>query len=80
MGRFNGPSPKRHIFLGNDLSMIETLGLRGGYMSRADQARCPVRTAEVYTDRSGVQRHHGKKRELKDSQRLAKESSEICFA
>ena len=68
MGRFSGPSPKRRIFMGNDESMIETLGQRAGYMSRADQARCPVRTAEIYTDHSGVQRHQGKKKELKSSQ------------
>lgn len=77
MGRFSGPSPKRHIFMGNDESMIETLGQRAGYMSRADQARCPVRTAEIYTDHSGVQRHQGKKKELKSSQHLTLNQSVI---
>ena len=70
MGRFGGPSPKRHNFIGNDKYMLDCLQIRAGYMSREAQRLCPTRTAVAYVDKNGVNRRVGKKNVLKDSQHL----------
>lgn len=54
--------------------MLDCLQARAGYMSRHEQSLCPTRTAVAYVDKQGVQRRVGKKRELKDSQRLGARS------
>ena len=70
MGRFNGPTPKRHKLFSNDPVLLDEVASRGGYMSRQDQAACTVKTSHRYVDRRGVQRHVGNKNALKSSQIL----------
>lgn len=70
MGRFGGPSPKRHEVLSSEKKYIDLLILRAGFMSREDQRLCTSRTTRAYVDSMGVKRHVGKKKELKESQCL----------
>lgn len=70
MGKFNGPSPKRHRLWSNDSGLLDLIGSRAGYMSRIEQAACPVRTARTYYDKRGVKRRVGNKEALRDSQTL----------
>ena len=70
MGRFEGPTPKRHKLFSNDQRLLDDIAARAGYMSLAEQAACTVKTARRYVDRLGVQRHVGIKSALKQSQLL----------
>ena len=68
MGKFQGLSPKPHVVYSNDMALILAISDRAGYMSRAEQDLCPVRTSISYTDKNGVKRRVGKKKELLESQ------------
>lgn len=70
MGRFNGPTPKRHRLWSNDQQLLGHIADRAGYMSRSEQSACTLKTAKVYVDRWGVKRRVGIKQNLRDSQRL----------
>lgn len=70
MGKFNGPTPKRHRLWSNDSTLLGYIADRAGYMSRADQSACTVKTARVYLDRFGVKRRVGIKEALRSSQNL----------
>ena len=70
MGRFNGPSPKRHRLWSNDLSILEAIHFKAGHMLRSEMQKCNKQLVEIYTDVLGVKRRVGKKKELKDSQHL----------
>ena len=68
MGCFGGDSPKRHRIWSNDCGLVEAICERAGYMSRADQEKCPVKTTRKYIDRNGVKRCVGIKDALRQSQ------------
>ena len=70
MGKFNGPTPKRHRLWSNDSVLLNLIASRAGYMSREEQAACTVRTARTYHDKRGVKRRVGIKPALKESQIL----------
>ncbi len=70
MGKFNGPTPKRHRLWSNDRVLLDLIASKAGYMSRAEQAACTVRTARTYVDKRGVKRRVGIKSALRDSQIL----------
>ena len=70
MGKFSGPTPKRHKLFSNDEHLLSRIAARAGFMSREEQAACTVKTATKYVDRAGVKRHVGNKRALKESQNL----------
>ena len=70
MGKFNGPTPKRHRLWSNDSTLLGYIADRAGFMSRADQSACTVKTARVYLDRFGVKRRVGIKEALRSSQNL----------
>ena len=67
MGVFGGSSPKRHRLYSNDHGFLEKLSEKAGYMSRAEQAACPVKITKKYRDRSGVLRCQGLKKEMRES-------------
>lgn len=71
MGAFGAGSPKRHRLYSNDQKFLEKLSERAGYMPRAAQAACTVKTVKKYRDKKGVLRCQGLKKELKESARLA---------
>lgn len=70
MGKFNGPTPKRHRLWSNDPKLLGYIADRAGYMSSAEQSACTVKTARVYLDRFGVKRRVGIKDALRSSQNL----------
>ena len=70
MGKFGGPTPKRHRLWGNDREMLQAVASEAGYMSREEQDRCPLKTARHYVDRKGIKRCVGNKDVLKNSQTL----------
>ena len=70
MGKFGGPTPKRHRIWGNDRDLLQAVASEAGYMSREEQARCPLKTARHYVDRHGIKRCTGNKVVLKNSQTL----------
>ena len=71
MGKFGGPTPKRHRIWGNDPSQLQEIALRAGYMSRAEQSASEVKTARQYIDANGKKRMVGNKSVLLSSQTLA---------
>ena len=74
MGKFGGKYPKPHVVYSNDYDLIIHIQESAGYMSREEMSKCPERTCRTYTDRQGVKRSVGLKREMKDSQLLGFES------
>ena len=68
MGRFSGPSPKRHKVWSNDKSLLDAIFERGGYMSRVDQQACSTKLVKSYMDSKGVKRVVGLKDQLRSSQ------------
>ena len=79
MGKFNGPTPKRHRLFSNDRNFLQPISDIAGYMSRLEQSQCKVKTARSYHDKQGVRRHVGNKETLRDSQKLCY-NSKICFS
>jgi hypothetical protein len=78
MGKFNGPTPKRHRLFSNDRDFLQPIADAAGYMSRVEQSQCKVKTARSYHDKQGVRRHVGNKETLRDSQKLCFNPT-ICF-
>ena len=78
MGKFNGKTPKRHKLWGNDQRLLRLVNTQAGYMSRAEQSKCPGQTVRKYIDRNGKKRHVGIKGALTDSQYFVVISNE-CF-
>lgn len=74
MGRFSGPSPKRHKVWSNEKSLLDSIFERAGYMSRVDQQACSTKLVKSYTDSKGVKRVVGLKDQLRGSQHYTK-----CF-
>lgn len=72
MGKFNGPTPKRHRLWSNDENFLKLVAEKAGYMSRQEQSLCSTKTARSYLDRWGVKRHVGDKKALQESQNLPK--------
>ena len=60
--------PKPHIIYSNDESLVQKVVSKAGYMSRAAQQLCPVRTTTTYVDGNGVKRAVGKRKEMRESQ------------
>lgn len=71
MGKFGGPTPKRHRIWGNDPSQLQELSLRAGHMTRAEQSSFQAKTARQYIDSRGKKRMVGNKSVLTESQTLA---------
>lgn len=68
MGVFDpSKSPKPHVLYSNDEKMLQQICCRAGYMSRQDQAACPMKTTKRYIDGSGKRRCVGIKSNLKES-------------
>ena len=70
MGKFGGKYPKPHVVYSNDYDLVIHIQEVAGYMSREEMLKCPERTCRTYTDKQGVKRSVGLKREMKDSQLL----------
>ena len=70
MGQFNGETAKPHVIWSNDRNLIQAIMDRGGSITRSKMAGFKKKLATSYTDKSGVRRHSGKKKELKESQKL----------
>lgn len=68
MGMFKPICPKPHVIYSNDESLVQKVVSKAGYMSRAAQQLCPVRTTTTYVDRNGVKRAVGKRKEMRESQ------------
>ena len=79
MGKFSGPTPKRHKLFSNDEQLLNEIATRAGFMSRVEQAACTVKTATKYVDRAGVKRHVGNKHTLKESQNLTEVQFQTFF-
>ena len=70
LGQFNGETAKPHVIWSNDRNLIQAILDRGGSVARSKMAGFKKKLATTYTDKSGVRRHSGKKKELKESQKL----------
>ena len=70
MGLFDGPTPKRHRAWSNDYSLIESLQMRAGSMTKEVMGKFTTTLVHKYVDKNGVKRRVGKKKELKASQML----------
>lgn len=71
MGVFGSGSPKPHKLYSNDESLLNAIIAKAGYMSRADQSRCEVKTTTRYIDKNGKRRCVGNKSALKESAYLS---------
>ena len=71
MGVFGSGSPKPHKLYSNDESFLNAIIAKAGYMSRADQAQCQVKTTTRYIDKRGKRRCVGNKTALKESAYLS---------
>lgn len=71
MGKFGGPTPKRHRIWGSDPSQLQEISLRAGRMTRAEQSSFQAKTARQYIDSRGQKRMVGNKSVLTESQTLA---------
>ena len=69
MGKFGGPSPKRHLLWSNDEMFVRQVMARGGYLSNAEKDLLRTRLAKTRT-RHGKTTFHGVKKKLKESQPL----------
>ena len=67
MGLFGGGSPKMHKLFSNDGGWLEAICSKANYMSRADQAKCEVKTTRQYQHGNGQKRCVGVKKALKES-------------
>ena len=70
MGKFAGPSPKRHRIWTNDKTLVEKIVARAGYMSRLELREFATKLTRRYIDALGVKRYSGVTRKLKASQNL----------
>ena len=70
MGKFAGPSPKRHRLWSSSKPLVDGILEKAGYMSKSEMAAFDTKLVDTYTDVLGVKRRVGKKRELKESQTL----------
>ena len=73
MGKFNGPTPKRHKLWSNDAGLVNGVLEEAGYMSKEEMKRCrgsPL--VKKYIDKKGVKRCIGIKANLRSSQNLAR--------
>lgn len=67
MGKFGASSPKPHLWMSNDATFLERIVDRGGTMTRAEMQACTGKTARRYIDGSGLVRHAGVKKALRES-------------
>ena len=71
MGKYNGPTPKRHKLWSNDEGLLNEILAEAGQMTRQEMSRCRGDAlVKKYTDKHGVQRYQGVKKNLKESQSL----------
>ena len=71
MGKYNGPTPKRHKIWSNDEGMVNAILAEAGYMSRSEQKACKGQpTVRRYIDKNGKPRRTGVASALKSSQTL----------
>ena len=70
MGRFDGPTPKRHTGWSNDEQFMTQLMGRGGFLSAADRMKFNLRLAKKGQNKSGMPTFTGQKQLLKQSQLL----------
>ena len=68
MGRFDGPTPKRHVGWSNDEEIMSQLMARGGFMSGADRLKFSARLVKKGYNKSGMPTFSGCKQLLKRSQ------------
>ena len=69
MGKFNGPSPKRHLAWSNDCGFVQELVARGGYLSMVERQALLTRLAKRGT-KNGKATFQGVKKTMKKSQPL----------
>ena len=71
MGKFNGPTAKRHRLWSNDPGLLEEIHARGGYLSKQERTALKGEPlTKIYTDSKGIKRFAGIPDKLKASQRL----------
>ena len=68
MGKFKGPSPKRHLGWSNDEEFMQQLMTRGGYLSSAERQRLGESKLCKKSQRQGRPTFTGCKQLLKQSQ------------
>ena len=69
MGKFGGPSPKRHLLWSNDEMFVRQVMARGGYLSNAERDLLRTSLAKKRTQH-GKSTFQGVKKKLKESQPL----------
>ena len=73
MGKFNGPSPKRHILWCNDEEAINLVLAVAGSMTKAEMKECKGEPlVRKTTTKQGVKRYSGNKDALRASQSLTR--------
>ncbi|CAE7685791.1 unnamed protein product [Symbiodinium sp. CCMP2456] len=70
MGKFNGPTPKRHRIWSNCFSLVDGIQQRAGHMLKSEMERLTKRLVNRYEDKLGTKRFTGKRKELRESQIL----------
>ncbi|CAE7840892.1 unnamed protein product [Symbiodinium sp. CCMP2592] len=70
MGKFNGPTPKRHRIWSNCFDLVDGIQKRAGHMLKSEMKRLTKRLVHRYDDKLGTRRFTGKRKELRDSQIL----------
>lgn len=78
MGRFHGPSAKRHRVWSNDKLLLQRLSVRAGSLKMADREGLTSLTHR-YVDRNGVPRCVGLKKKLKESQPISQDPISKLF-
>ena len=74
MGKFGGPSPKRHLLWSNDEMFVRQVMARGGYLSNAERDLLRTRLAKKRTQ-------HGKStfQGVKKNSRSPSHFAAVCF-
>ena len=68
MGKFGGPSPKRHVAWSNDEAFVQELLARGGFMSITERNALGTTKLVKRGHKNGVPTFTGCKKLLKNSQ------------
>ena len=77
MGKFHGPTPKRHRIWSPCYTLVDQIQQKAGHMLKTEMATFTTKLCVVYTDALGVKRRVGKKKELKASQNLGLECRSV---
>lgn len=76
MGKFGGPTAKRHRLWSNDAGLLEEIHQRAGHLSKEERLALQGEPlAKMYVDSKGFKRYAGIPDKLKASQSLCRISS-----